>query len=50
MDKTLRAGIFGIAVLAMVIVVAFGYSSLPFFPQGKSYEAYFADAGGISPY
>lgn len=49
MDKTLRAGIFGIAVLAMVIVVAFGYSSLPFFPQGKSYEAYFADAGGISP-
>ena len=30
-------------------MVAFGYSSLPFYPQGKPYEAYFADAGGISP-
>ena len=49
MDKTLRAGIFGIAVVVMVVFVAFGYSSLPFFPQGKSYEAFFADAGGISP-
>ena len=33
----------------MVVLVAFGYSSLPFYPQGKSYEAFFADAGGISP-
>jgi phospholipid/cholesterol/gamma-HCH transport system substrate-binding protein len=49
MDKTLRAGVFGIAVVAMVVMVAFGYSSLPFFPQGKVYEAFFADAGGISP-
>ncbi len=49
MDKTLRAGIFGIAIVACVVMVAFGYSSLPFYPQGKSYEAFFADAGGISP-
>lgn len=49
MDKTLRAGTFGIVIVACVVMVAFGYSSLPFYPQGKSYEAYFADAGGISP-
>jgi phospholipid/cholesterol/gamma-HCH transport system substrate-binding protein len=49
MDKTIRSGIFGIVIVACVLMVAFGYSSLPFYPQGKSYEAYFADAGGISP-
>jgi phospholipid/cholesterol/gamma-HCH transport system substrate-binding protein len=49
MDKTIRTGIFGIAIVVCVVLVAFGYSKLPFFPQGKSYEAYFADAGGISP-
>ncbi|KUH79931.1 MULTISPECIES: MCE family protein [unclassified Mycobacterium] len=49
MDKTLRAGIFGIIIVVLVLFVAFGYTSLPFYPQGKSYEAYFADAGGISP-
>ncbi|KUI10669.1 mammalian cell entry protein [Mycobacterium lehmannii] len=49
MDKTLRAGIFGIAVVVCVLLVAFGYTSLPFYPQGKSYEAFVADAGGISP-
>lgn len=31
------------------MLVAFGYTSLPFFPQGKTYHAYFADAGGILP-
>jgi phospholipid/cholesterol/gamma-HCH transport system substrate-binding protein len=49
MDKTIRSGIFGIVIVACVLMVAFGYSSLPFYPQGKSYEAYFADAGGVSP-
>jgi phospholipid/cholesterol/gamma-HCH transport system substrate-binding protein len=49
MDRTIRAGIFGIVIVACVVLVAFGYTSLPFYPQGKSYEAYFADAGGISP-
>jgi len=49
MDRTTRSGIFGIVVVACVVMVAFGYSSLPFYPQGKSYEGYFADAGGITP-
>lgn len=49
MDKTLRAGIFGIAIVMCVVLVAFGYNTLPFYPQGKPYEAFFADAGGISP-
>ena len=31
------------------MLVSFGYTSLPFWPQGKPYEAYFTDAGGISP-
>jgi phospholipid/cholesterol/gamma-HCH transport system substrate-binding protein len=49
MDKTLRSGIFGLVVVICILMVAFGYTSLPFYPQGKPYEAYFADAGGISP-
>ena len=49
MDRTIRAGIFGTVIIALVVLVAFGYTTLPFYPQGKSYEAYFADAGGISP-
>lgn len=49
MDRTLRAGFFGIVMVVCVLFVAFGYSSLPFYPQGKPYEAYFADASGISP-
>lgn len=49
MDKPLRAGVFGIVIVVCVLIVAFGYTSLPFYPQGKPYEGYFADAGGISP-
>jgi phospholipid/cholesterol/gamma-HCH transport system substrate-binding protein len=49
MDKTLRSGIFGLVIVICILMVAFGYTSLPFYPQGKPYEAYFADAGGISP-
>src|ERR1700754_1188660 len=45
----LRTGIFGIAIVACLVLVSFGYTSLPFWPQGKPYEAYFTDAGGISP-
>jgi phospholipid/cholesterol/gamma-HCH transport system substrate-binding protein len=45
----LRTGIFGIVLVACLVLVAFGYSSLPFMPQGKPYEAFFTDAGGISP-
>jgi phospholipid/cholesterol/gamma-HCH transport system substrate-binding protein len=45
----LRTGIIGIFVVVAVVLVAFGYDKLPFWPQGRTYEAYFADAGGISP-
>src|ERR1700756_4921672 len=45
----LRTGIIGIFVVVAVVLVAFGYNKLPFWPQGKLYEAYFSDAGGISP-
>jgi phospholipid/cholesterol/gamma-HCH transport system substrate-binding protein len=45
----LRTGIFGIVLVVCVVLVSFGYTKLPFWPQGKPYEAYFSDAGGISP-
>ncbi|KUI32962.1 MULTISPECIES: MCE family protein [Mycobacteriaceae] len=45
----LRTGIFGIVLVTCLVLVSFGYTGLPFFPQGKSYEAYFTDAGGIIP-
>src|SRR4029078_9233238 len=45
----LRTGVFVIALVAGLVLVSFGYTQLPFWPQGKPYEAYFTDAGGISP-
>lgn len=45
----LRTGIIGLAVVTFVVLIAFGYSGLPFWPQGKTYTAYFSDAGGITP-
>ncbi|BBZ68856.1 mammalian cell entry protein [Mycolicibacterium insubricum] len=44
----LRTGIFGITLVVCLILVAFGYTGLPFWPQGKVYQAYFADAAGIA--
>lgn len=35
--------------MACLVLVSFGYTALPFWPQGKTYSAYFTDAGGISP-
>lgn len=35
--------------MACLVLVSFGYTTLPFWPQGKTYNAYFTDAGGISP-
>lgn len=35
--------------MACLVLVSFGYTSLPFWPQGKTYHGYFADAGGIMP-
>lgn len=45
----LRTGIFGIVLVGCLVLVSFGYTGLPFWPQGKRYEAFFADAGGITP-
>jgi phospholipid/cholesterol/gamma-HCH transport system substrate-binding protein len=36
-------------LVACLVLVAFGYSGLPFYPQGKNYHAFFSDAGGVSP-
>ncbi len=44
----LRTGIFGIVLVTCLVLVSFGYATLPFMPQGKNYEAYFTDAGGIT--
>jgi phospholipid/cholesterol/gamma-HCH transport system substrate-binding protein len=44
-----RTGIFGIALVTCLVLVSFGYTGLPFWPQGKDYQAYFTDAGGITP-
>jgi phospholipid/cholesterol/gamma-HCH transport system substrate-binding protein len=49
MDRTIRTGVFGIVLVLCAMLVAFGYSKLPFWPQGKPYQAYFADAAGITP-
>ncbi|MCV7321056.1 MCE family protein [Mycolicibacterium confluentis] len=48
-SNPVRTGVFGIVVVVCLILVSFGYTKLPFWPQGKTYEAYFSDAGGISP-
>lgn len=48
-SNPLRTGLFGIVVVVCVVLVSFGYTGLPFWPQGKPFEAYFTDAGGISP-
>jgi phospholipid/cholesterol/gamma-HCH transport system substrate-binding protein len=45
----LRTGIIGVFTVACLVLISFGYTSLPFWPQGKDYAAYFTDAGGISP-
>jgi phospholipid/cholesterol/gamma-HCH transport system substrate-binding protein len=48
-SNPVRTGIFGIFMVACLVLISFGYTSLPFFPQGKPYSAFFTDAGGISP-
>lgn len=45
----LRTGIIGVFTVACLVLISFGYTSLPFWPQGRDYTAYFSDAGGISP-
>jgi phospholipid/cholesterol/gamma-HCH transport system substrate-binding protein len=45
----LRTGVFGVVLVVCVVLLAFGYANLPFWPQGEMYEAYFTDAAGITP-
>ena len=47
--NTLRIGIFGIFVVTCLVLISFGYSQLPWWPQAKPYTAYFTDAGGVVP-
>ncbi|MUL44371.1 MCE family protein [Mycobacterium sp. CBMA293] len=45
----LRTGILGVFTVACLVLISFGYTGLPFWPQGKNYSAFFNDAGGITP-
>ena len=45
----LRTGILGVFIVVCLVLISFGYTGLPFWPQGKNYSAYFGDAGGITP-
>jgi phospholipid/cholesterol/gamma-HCH transport system substrate-binding protein len=40
-------GVIGVTVVVTIITGALQYQKLPFLNQGKSYSAYFADAGGL---
>ncbi|OBH49262.1 MCE family protein [Mycobacterium sp. E2479] len=43
----LRTGIFGLTIVVCVVLATFGYTKLPFWPQGRHYDAYFTNAAGI---
>ncbi|ORV16627.1 mammalian cell entry protein [Mycobacterium celatum] len=43
----LRTGLFGIVLVVCLMLVSAGYTQLPFWPQGRAYEAYFANAAGV---
>ena len=40
-------GLVGAGAVSAVVVGALQFKSLPFISQGKTYSAYFADAGGL---
>jgi phospholipid/cholesterol/gamma-HCH transport system substrate-binding protein len=40
-------GAIGFVIMAAAVVGALQYDKLPFFPKGKNYAAYFAEAGGL---
>lgn len=42
-------GAVGIGMVAALILLSLNYDKLPFFPRGKTYSAYFAEAGGLAP-
>jgi phospholipid/cholesterol/gamma-HCH transport system substrate-binding protein len=45
----LRTGVLGVFIVTCLVLISFGYTGLPFYPQGKNYSAFFGDAGGITP-
>ncbi|ORV50710.1 MULTISPECIES: MCE family protein [Mycobacterium] len=45
----LRIGAIGLGITAAVMLISLNYDKLPFFNTGKSYSAYFAEAGGLIP-
>lgn len=45
----LKIGAIGIGVILVVMLLSMNYDKLPFFPRGKTYSAYFAEAGGLVP-
>ena len=40
-------GAIGLAATAGLVLAALNYDKLPFFSSGKTYSAYFAEAGGL---
>jgi phospholipid/cholesterol/gamma-HCH transport system substrate-binding protein len=40
-------GVIGAVVLAALVIATLEFKNLPFFSHGKTYSAYFADAGGL---
>jgi phospholipid/cholesterol/gamma-HCH transport system substrate-binding protein len=42
-------GAVGIVAILGIVLLAVNYDKLPFFPKGKDYSAYFAEAGGLKP-
>lgn len=45
----LRTAFFGTVLVICLVLVAAGYTQLPFWPQGKRYDAYFTNAAGVVP-
>lgn len=46
--KEIRTGTIGIVVILATMLMALNYDTLPFFNRGKTYSAYFAEAGGLA--
>lgn len=40
-------GAIGVGIILVLMLVSVNYDKLPFFSNGKTYSAYFAEAGGL---
>ncbi|KKC06886.1 MCE family protein [Mycobacterium nebraskense] len=45
----LTIGAIGLGITVALMLVSLNYDKLPFFNTGKTYSAYFAEAGGLAP-